>query len=121
MSGLLKGPVKHSVYCKQVNVAVEPLDEHTEGEGPFCAVPSYTFLKPGSQRVQVMIKNITARPIIVQQGERVARIEAANVVPNMLAPKVVEESVNTLNKSAEVKLSSDKHELEGKSPEAEVD
>ena len=59
-SGLLKGPVKHSAYYKCVNVAIEPLEQHKEGEGTFCAVPSYTFLKPGSNRVQVMIKNITA-------------------------------------------------------------
>ena len=90
LSGLLKGPVKHSAFSKHVNVAVEPLDEHKEGEGSFCAVPSYTFLKPGSQRVQVMINNITARPITIKQGERVARIEAPNVVPQMLAPKVAE-------------------------------
>ena len=103
-SGLLKGLVKCSAFSKCVNVAVEPLDEHKEGEGSFCAVPSYTFLKPGSQRVQVMIKNITARPITIKQGERVARIEAANVVPQMLAPKVVEEDIKIHSKSAQVEL-----------------
>ena len=105
--------------CKCANV--EPLDEHKEGEGSFCAVPSYPFLKPGSQRVQVMIKNITARPITVKQGERVARIEAANVVPQMLAPKVAEEGINVLSKSVQVELDKNNSEPEGKSQEAEVD
>ena len=40
LSGLLKGPIKCSAYSKHVNVAIEPLDEHKEGEGSFCAVPS---------------------------------------------------------------------------------
>ena len=121
LSGLLKGPVKCSTFSKCVNVAVEPLEEHKEGEGSFCTVPSYTFLKPGSQRVQVMIKNITARPITVKQGERVARIEAANVVPQMLAPKVAEEGINVLSKSVQVELDKNDSEPEGKSQEAEVD
>ena len=120
-SGLLKGPVKCSAFSKRVNVAVEPLDEHKEGEGSFCAVPSYTFLKPGSQRVQVMIKNITARPITVKQGERVARIEAANVVPQMLAPKIVEEGVRVLSKSVQVETDQNGSEPEEKSQEPEVD
>ena len=120
-SGLLKGPVKCSAFSKHVNVAVEPLDEHKEGEGSFCAVPSYTFLKPGSQRVQVMIKNITARSITVKQGERVARIKAANVVPQMLAPKVVEDGIQVLSKSVQVESEKNGSEPEEKSQETEVD
>ena len=77
VSGLLKGPVKHSAYFKRVNVALEPLEQHKEGEGPYCAVPTYTFLKPGSNRVEVMLKNITARPITIKTGEKVAKFEAS--------------------------------------------
>ena len=47
VSGILKGPVKNSAYYKLVNVSVEPLEAHKEGENKFCAVPGYTFLKPG--------------------------------------------------------------------------
>ena len=50
-------------------------------------MPGYAFLKPGSDRVKVMIKNLTARVIKVQQGSKVASLEAANVVPHMLAPQ----------------------------------
>ena len=35
LSGLLKAPVKCSACSKHVNVAVEPLDKHKEGEGSF--------------------------------------------------------------------------------------
>ena len=87
ISGILKGLVKNSTYHKRVNVSVEPLENHKEGENNFCAVPGYTFLKPGSDRVKVMIKNLTARTVKVQQGSKIASMEVANVVPHMLAPK----------------------------------
>ena len=48
ISGLLKGPVKESVYYKHVNVSVEPMSSHLQDESKYCAVPGYTFLKPGS-------------------------------------------------------------------------
>ena len=86
VSGILKGPVKNSAYHKHVNVSVEPLETHKEGEGQFCAVPGYTFLKPGLDRLKVIIKNLTTRVIKVSQGSKVASMEAVNVVPHMLAP-----------------------------------
>ena len=48
MTGILKGPVKSRAYHKCVNVSIEQLDAHKEGENKYCAVPGYTFLKPGS-------------------------------------------------------------------------
>ena len=86
VTGILKGPVKNSMYHKRVNVSIEPLEAHKGGENKYCAVPGYAFLKPGSDRVKVMIRNLTARVIKVQQGSKVASLEAANVVPHMLAP-----------------------------------
>ena len=87
VSGILKGPVKNSAYHKHVNISAEPLETHKEGENNFCAVPGYTFLKPGSDRVKVMIRNLTTRTIRVQQGSKIASMEAANAVPHMLAPQ----------------------------------
>ena len=87
VTGILKGPVKSSAYCKRVNVTIEPIEAHKEGESKYCAVPGYAFLKPGSDRVKVMIKNLTARVIKVPQGSKVASVEAANVVPHKLAPQ----------------------------------
>ena len=48
ISGLLKGPVKGSTYYKRVNVSVEPMSSHLHDESKYCAVPGYTFMKPGS-------------------------------------------------------------------------
>ena len=108
VTGILKGPVKNSMYHKRVNVSIEPLEAHKEGENKYCAVPGYAFLKPGSDRVKVMIKNLTARVIKVQQGSKVASLEAANVVPHMLAPQETQSpqtNVKTI-KSTNVEVSS---------------
>ena len=48
ISGLLKGPVKESAYYKCINVSVEPMPNHLNDDSKYCAVPGYTFLKPGS-------------------------------------------------------------------------
>ena len=104
ISGLLKGLVKRSAYFKRVNVALEPMEQHKEGEGPYCAVPAYTFLKPGSNRVEVMLKNITAQLITIKSGEKVAKIEPANTVPHMLAPQSPESVDPVVSKSAEAGL-----------------
>ena len=108
VTGILKGPVKSSAYHKRVNVTIEPLEAHKEGESKYCAVPGYAFLKPGSDRVKVMIKNLTARVVKVQQGSKVASLEAANVVSHMLAPQETQSpqtNVKTM-KSTNVEVSS---------------
>ena len=87
ISGLLKGPVKNCAYYKHVNVSVEPMTNHLSDDSKFCAVPGYTFLKPGSHRIHVMMKNLTAQEVIIHQGAKVATMSAANVVPHMLAPQ----------------------------------
>ena len=111
ISGLLKGPVKNSAYYKRVNVSVEPISSHLNDDSKYCAVPGYTFLKPGSHRIHVMMKNLTARTVAIHQGVKVATMSAANIVPHMLAPEEVkvrtppnqtETNVKTSMKSASV-------------------
>ena len=89
ISGLLKGPVKESAYYKHVNVSVEPMTNHLNDDSKYCVVPGYTFLKPGSHRIHVMMKNLTARKVSINQGVKIATMGAANIVPHMLAPQEV--------------------------------
>ena len=111
ISGLLKGPVKNSAYYKRVNVSVEHISSHLNDDSKYCAVPGYTFLKPGSHRIHVMMKNLTARTVAIHRGVKVATMSAANIVPHMLAPEEVkvqtppnqtETNVKTSMKSASV-------------------
>ena len=48
-----------------------------------------------------MLKNITARPIMIKQGVKVAVIEAANVVPKILVPKEIGGGMEAVSKSAQ--------------------
>ena len=54
-----------------------------------------------------MIKNLTARVIKVQQGSKVASLEAANIVPHMLAPQETQspQSDITIIKNINVEVS----------------
>ena len=89
ISGLLKGPVKNSAYYKRKNVSVEPMYSHFDDDSKYCATPGYMFLKPGSHRIHVMMKNLTVRTVTIHQGVKVATMSAANIVPHMLAPEEV--------------------------------
>ena len=89
ISGLLKGPVKDSAYYKRVNVSVEPMSSHLNDDSKYCAVPGYTFLKPGYHRIHLMMKNLTTRTVTIHQGAKIATMSAANIVPHMLAPEEV--------------------------------
>ena len=42
---------------------------------------TYTDLEPGSRRVTVVVRNMTSRPIHLAKGKIVARVQAANLVP----------------------------------------
>ena len=55
-------------------------------EHKVCAVPAYTHISPGSNRVKVMIINLTPSPITISKGENIAEIRAANAIPDLLIP-----------------------------------
>ena len=42
---------------------------------------TYTELKDGSRSVSVVLRNLTARPIHLARGRVIARVAAANAVP----------------------------------------
>ena len=91
----MKGSIHGVGISKRVNVLSEPSAEQLKEGARFSAVPAYTYASPGSTRVQVMIKNLTARAITVGKGQVVAEIKPANAIPKMLAPKVVEEATES--------------------------
>ena len=50
-------------------------------------VPCYGILKKGSDRVPIVLKNLTCKQITLQKGRVVTELGPANVIPHMLAPK----------------------------------
>ena len=55
-------------------------------------INAYGFLKPGSSRVPVVIKNLSARTVTIRKGDAIAEVAPANIIPAMLAPEPSEES-----------------------------
>ena len=69
---------------KRLNVTTESAG-HIE-EGKIELIPSYENIKPGSQRVAVVLYNSSNDKITLKKGTIVVKVAAANVVPPMLAP-----------------------------------
>ena len=90
-------------HTKRVNVITEPrenLDEYT--------VPSYSYMRPGSKRVSVALRNLSEKAQMFKKGTIIATIKAANLVPPKLAPKYVNENNN--NNNEKLKLTSERTE-----------
>ena len=67
-------------------------------------VPRYSYLHQHSSRVGIGLCNLTSRPVTIKAKTPVAQITAANVIPPMLAPKVIIKS-NTVGKQEETDAS----------------
>ena len=69
---------------KRLNVTTESAGHIQEGK--IKLIPSYENIKPGSQRVAVVLYNSSNDKITLEKGTIVAKVAAANIVPPMLAP-----------------------------------
>ena len=81
---------KHS---KCVNIITEPrVDED------LFTVPCYSYMRPGSKRASVTLRNLSEKSQTLQKGTVVACVQAANLIPPKLAPR--ETNVNNNNDNA---------------------
>ena len=81
----VKGRSKVKGHFKRVSVATEHLDNFTNSN--IAAVRNYSFMKPGSNKVVVSLRNHTSKKVILKTNTVIGKIEAANAGPPMLAPK----------------------------------
>ena len=80
-----KSKVRH--HYKNVNIITEDRTQNTQELPNVAVVPCYGTLKQGSDRVPIVLKNLTCKPITLKKGQVVAEVGPANAVPHMLAPK----------------------------------
>ena len=66
-------------HNKTVNIIVEPPKNRPNSS--VVAVSSYTTLKPGCCEVNMNIRNLTSRKIMVKAKSIIARVTAANLIP----------------------------------------
>ena len=87
---LVSGISESRQHRKRVNVMIERI----EGSLGDDVVPanSYSILYPGSTRAKIALRNMTPKEIVLKAKTCVAKMAAANVVPHMLAPKIVKGS-----------------------------
>ena len=87
---LVSGISEWRQHRKRVNVMID----RVEGSLGDDVVPanSYSIPYPGSIRAKVALRNMTPKEIVLKAKTCVARMAAANVVPHMMAPKIVKGS-----------------------------
>ena len=76
-------------HFKRVLVLMEKLADNMSAVEP---INSYSVLHPGSDRVQIALRNLSARSVTVQAKSSLATISAANEVPRLLAPKEINDN-----------------------------
>ena len=105
----VSGKGSHPLSSKRVNIIVEQADEDW---GQY-TIPSYTFLKPNTKRVVVGLRNMGCSTVEIPKGTCIAQYSPANIIPEMLAPKLeAEELVNCqLELSAQNNVETNKLEL----------
>ena len=86
-----------------MNIATEHSDNIANSN--IAAVRSYSFIKPGSNKVVVSIRNLTSKEIVLKTGTVIGNVEAANAVPPMLAPKPECLKTKDSDKETETKVS----------------
>ena len=77
-------------HHKNVHILMEDRVENEQELPNLAVVPCYGVLKKGSDRVPVVLKNLTCKPITLQKGRVVEEVGPANAIPHMLAPKETE-------------------------------
>ena len=80
----VSGKGNHPLNSKWMNVIVKPTEEE-DGE---YTIPSYSFLKSNSKRLTIGLRNMTCQTVTLHKGTVVAWLLPANIVPEMLAPKL---------------------------------
>ena len=77
---------------KRLHIVAEPMEQ---GGGTdlleIVTVPTYSQCMPGSQKVLVMVRNVTNEVIKLQKGMVIAKLSAANLIPNKVTPRYIEE------------------------------
>ena len=95
----IKGRSNVKGHYKRINVATEHSDNIKNHN--IATVRSYSFMKPGSSKVVVGVRNLTSKELVLKAGTVIGRIEAANAIPPMLAPKSEKNSEQEQNSNSE--------------------
>ena len=85
-STIVWGHIKLKGHAIKLNLIAEP-SENNQLPSSVQSTPTYCNLEPGSNRVTVGLRNVSARKITVPSRTIVCQIQLANMVPNLQTPK----------------------------------
>ena len=83
-------------HTKRVNIVTEPREDEDQ-----YTVPCYSYMRPGSKRAAVALRNLSERPQVLKKGTVIVSVQAANIVPPKLAPRFTNVNTNNANQSSE--------------------
>ena len=92
----VKGLIKTPNHYKHVNMVVDNLPKNQCCKD-ITVVQQIQTLKPGSNKIPVVLRNISCRTLKVKKGMKIAHVEASNIVPMMVNQRLPE---NVLEKEA---------------------
>ena len=83
----VKGIIRTPNHYKHVNVVVDDLPEnqHCKDIG---IVQQIQVLKPESNKVPIVIRNLSCRTLKIKKGTKIAHVEASNIVPSLISSQV---------------------------------
>ena len=77
---------------KRLHVVAKPIRHEGGSEVPqIVTILTYSVCMLGSQKVTVMLRNVTNDVVTLTKGKIIAELAAANLVPNKIAPQYLEE------------------------------
>ena len=113
----VSGLTECNQHFKRVNVIVE-LDPNKDYES-VVPIHRYTTLKPGSSRVSIGLRNHSCRRVTINAKTVIAKVTAANVVPQFLAPNLENEDMLKQYEACREQLQGSENNTQSDSPKPE--
>ena len=93
LTTIVPGHTKLKGHGMKLNLIAEPSENNQLPSSVQCT-PTYCKLEPGSNRVTVGLRNVSAKQITITSRTVVCKIQLANMVPKLQTPKGKDPSEN---------------------------
>ena len=83
----VKGAIKAPNHYKPMNVVIDELPENQHCKD-VAVIQQIQILKPGSNKIPVVLRNLSCRALTIKKGKKIAHVEASNVVPSLVTSQL---------------------------------
>ena len=85
----VRSVIKTPNHYKHINVVI---DDHSENQHckDIAIVQQIQVLKPGSNKIPVVLQNLSCRTLKIGKGMKIAHEEASKVIPSLVSSQVSE-------------------------------